>query len=520
MCLRSSGNGPEKDKGVPPRITIRQGYMEKKSILIVEDEAVSALDIKSTLINLGYHVAGVASTGEQAIEIVDAKVPDLILMDISLAGKFSGIDAAEKILSSHNIPIIYLTAYTEPEQAGQAKKTRPYGYIIKPFTEGELRTEIEISLYKFRLDLDFQQEHARLEEQVGERTRDLQRANDAHQESEQKFREFVYLLPEVVFECNLTGELLRVNDNSLRFFGYTRKDMDHGLNLFDHIVPEDRERVMQGIGRIAGGEMTTGSEYTGMKRDGTRFPLLVYTTRVIENNRCTGIRGILVDISKRKKTEHAMQQALEKLGLLNNITRHDILNKLTALNAFLTLAGENVTDNKTKEYLEQCTDIVTTINRHVEFMRDYQEIGIQSPVWHDPAVTIRQASESCSCMGIDIRISNSGWEIFTDPLFERVIYNLIENAIRHGEHVKTITFTLREEHDGLHLVYEDDGTGIPDEFREHLFEKDFGKNTGLGLFLAREILGITGISIRETGVFGQGARFEIVVPKDACRRSL
>lgn len=494
--------------------------MEKKSILIVEDETVAALDIKTILIDLGYQVAGIASTGEKAIEIVEAKVPDLILMDIHLAGKLSGIEAAEKILSAHCVPIIYITAYAEPELVGLAKKTRPYGYIIKPFTERGLRTEIEISLYKFGLDRDYQREHAQLEEGVQERTRDLEQVNEALRESEQKFHEFVDLLPEVIFECDLTGKLTLVNDNSLRFFEYTREDFNRGLNLFDHIIPEDREAVMQGIRKMAAGGVTAGNEYTGMKRDGTRFPLQVFTTQVMQDNRCTGIRGILVDITERKKNEHAMKQALEKLSLLNSITRHDILNKLTALTAFLSIIGEETTDPNVTGYVEQCTGVVATINRHVEFMRDYQEIGIQSPVWQDPSVTIPRVVETCYCPGITIRVPDPGWEIFTDPLFEKVVYNLIENAIRHGERVKNITFSIREEQDGLHMVYEDDGAGIPEEFRNNLFDKGVGRNTGLGLFLAREILSITDISIQETGVFGKGARFDMTVPKGAYRKSL
>jgi PAS domain S-box-containing protein len=391
--------------------------MAKKSVLIVEDETITALDIKAILINLGYRVADVASTGENAIGIVDAEEPDLILMDIRLAGKLSGIETAEKILATHNIPIIYLTAHSEAETVDLAKKTMPYGYIIKPFTERGLQTTIEIALYKSGLDMEYQREHAQLEERVEQRTRDLQQANEALRESEHKFREFVDLLPEVIFECDLTGKLTIVNDNSLRFFGYNREDLERGLNLFDHIVPEDRPRVMQGIGRIANGGTTAGPEYTGMKRDGTRFPLLVYSTRVIQNNRCTGIRGILIDISDQKKTEHAMQQAFKKLNMLNSITRHDILNKLTALNAFLDIASEEATNKKTFEYLTQCTEIVGTINKHVEFMRDYQEIGIKTPVWLDPAITIRQEAGVCRCLNMTIREADPGWEIFTDPLF-------------------------------------------------------------------------------------------------------
>jgi PAS domain S-box-containing protein len=493
--------------------------MGKKSILIVEDEIVSAMDMQSTLTNLGYHVAGVVASGEQAIAMVDEKEPDLILMDIRLGGKLSGIEAAEQILLTHNIPIIYLTAYSESELVAEAKKTRPYGYILKPYSDRGLQTDIEIALYKSVLDRDYQQEHAILEQRVRERTQDLERANDALRVSEQRFLQFINLLPEVVFECDLTGKLTLINDNSLRLFGYTREEMDQGLNLFDNIVPEDRERVRQDIGRIAGGGVTAGSEYTGVKRDGSRFPVMVYTTRVIENNRCTGIRGILVDITGRKKTEHAMKQALGKLNLLNNITRHDILNKLTALGAYLDLVDENVTDPETAGYIHQSAEIVATINKHVEFMRDYQEIGVHLPVWQDPAFTIRQVLESLYLKDVTVQIMDPGWEIFIDPLFEKVIYNLIDNAIRHGEHTTMITFSLSEAEDGLHLVCQDDGAGISEECKAQLFEKGFGKNTGLGLFLAREILGITNISLQETGVFGQGARFEMTVPKGNYRKS-
>lgn len=493
--------------------------MKQPSILIVEDEAVSALDIKTVLSEMGYRVTGIASKGEDAIRVVDADAPDLILMDIHLAGQLTGIEAAEKILASHAIPIIYLTAYSEPELVGKALATRPYGYIIKPFTERGLQTAIEIALHKAELDREYQREHARLEEWADQQTREIRQANEALHASEHKFREFISLLPEIVFECDLAGNLTLVNENSLRFFGYTKEDLARGLNLFDHIVPEDREPVMQGITRIAGGSETAGSEFTGLKRDGTRFALRVYTTRVIEGGRCTGIRGILVDISKQKNAENAMQQAIRKLGILNSITRHDILNKLSALESFLSLVSEEVTDEKTREYLDGCKVVTASIERHVQFMRDYQEIGIHAPVWQDPSSIIREVSVTSYCPDIAIRVPDPGWEIYADPLFEKVIYNLIENAVRHGGHITTIAFTIGENKDGLSVIYEDNGVGIPEKEKEYIFEKGFGKNTGLGLFLAREILGITGITIRETGVEGTGARFEIHVPDSAYRRA-
>ena len=105
-------------------------------------------------------------------------------------------------------------------------------------------------------------------------------------------------------------------------------------------------------------------------------------------------------------------------------------------------------------------------------------------------------------------------EIYADPLLGKVFYNLIDNALKYGGGKMTsIRITSRETNTGLCLLFEDDGAGIAVEDKKHLFERGFGKNTGLGLFLSREILSITGITIRETGEPGSGARFEMDVPK-------
>ncbi|MEN6395430.1 MAG: response regulator [Methanoregula sp.] len=493
--------------------------MGKKSILVVEDDPATAAGIQSALLDQGYLVPAVVNTGEQALLAIDAEGPDLILMDIHLAGGLSGIKTAEKIQKNHTVPVIYLSTNAETALVEQAKKTRPYGYIIKPVSSTVLRTEIEIALYKFGLDEEYQRERVRLEEGIKERTRDLEQANEALRESRQRFHDFIQLLPEVVFESDLSGHLTLVNENSYSFFGYTREDLPDGVNLFNHIIPEDRARVREGFGRITRGGPTSDSEYTGVKKDGTHISFLAYTSPVMHNNRPVGIRGILVDITGRKKTERAMQQALAKLNLLNSITRHDILNKLTALNIYISLAAEGVTNPKSAGYLGECTRIAAIISRQVEFMRDYQEMGVRSPVWQDPVVPVKAVLETCPLEGITVRPVEPGYEIFIDPLFERVIYNLIDNSLRHGRHVKMITFTLHETADGLMLVYEDDGIGVPEDYKDRIFEKGCGENTGLGLFLAREILGITGITIRETGVFGQGARFEMTVPGGAFRRT-
>ncbi|MFA6333895.1 MAG: ATP-binding protein, partial [Methanoregula sp.] len=129
-----------------------------------------------------------------------------------------------------------------------------------------------------------------------------------------------------------------------------------------------------------------------------------------------------------------------------------------------------------------------------------------------------QAAASLPMRDILVDVDRADLEIYADPLFEKVFYNLIDNALNYGGGAMTaIRITSRETGAGLVIACEDDGVGIPDEDKKHLFERGHGKNTGLGLFLSREILSITGITLAETGLTGKGARFEMVVPKDNYR---
>jgi two-component system, response regulator PdtaR len=126
--------------------------MEQAAIFIVEDEAIVANDIRETLKSLGYTVPGIAKSGELALEKVQEAKPDLILMDIHLAGQLDGVETAGKIHVLYNIPVIYLTAYADKVLLERAKVTEPYGYVIKPYDERELHSVIEMALYKHRIE--------------------------------------------------------------------------------------------------------------------------------------------------------------------------------------------------------------------------------------------------------------------------------------------------------------------------------------------------------------------------------
>lgn len=132
--------------------------MEKLNIYIVEDESIVAKDIQNNLIKLGYNVLGISNNGKDAISQINELTPDVILMDIMIKGDMTGIEVAEQIKKTNNIPVIFLTAYADESTLSKAKVTEPYGYILKPFKEIDLHSTIEMAVYKHQKDSALQKE--------------------------------------------------------------------------------------------------------------------------------------------------------------------------------------------------------------------------------------------------------------------------------------------------------------------------------------------------------------------------
>ncbi|OPY32857.1 MAG: sensory histidine kinase AtoS [Methanoregula sp. PtaU1.Bin006] len=240
----------------------------------------------------------------------------------------------------------------------------------------------------------------------------------------------------------------------------------------------------------------------------------------------TGVGGyggrlfMLRDVTERKKTRTAIERANRKLNLLSSITRHDMLNKLTALGGFLDMALVEKDPEIQRKYLVAMEKITRMFQTELEFTRDYQDLGIHEPVWQDVEKLVRAKAELLPAQGVRVEseIRPAGLEIFADLLLEKVFYNLIDNALRYGGEAMTeIRVSSRKENRELVIVFADNGMGIPAAEKSRIFTKGFGKNTGLGLFLSQEILSITGITITENGEPGKGARFVITVPEGMYR---
>jgi PAS domain S-box-containing protein len=225
-----------------------------------------------------------------------------------------------------------------------------------------------------------------------------------------------------------------------------------------------------------------------------------------------------VDISEQKRSEDAIKQMNRKLNLLSSITRHDIINQILILKGFLSLLKQSTGDASLLKYITKSEQAIHNIEHQIIFTRDYQDMGVKNPVWQNLRNTIITAKGAFNFEKISFETRVQDIEIFADPLFEKVFHNLIDNSIKYGgTDMKSIRISSHETDTGIEILYEYDGVGIETSEREKLFERGFGKHTGFGLFLSRDILSITGITIDEMGTQGTGVRFLIQVPKGGYR---
>ena len=228
---------------------------------------------------------------------------------------------------------------------------------------------------------------------------------------------------------------------------------------------------------------------------------------------------ILRDISSRKQEERALRVAKDKISLLSHLTQHDLNNLVTGLSGYLLLLEEDNTTPPASTYLKTAIGVVDKISRHLRFSSEFLNIGIYQPDWQPLRLLIARAINDLSHDGVEITTDVPPVEIYADPLTSKVFYNILENALRHGKNTTAISILARaQEHGGGIILIEDNGGGIPEQEKARIFEYGVGNHTGFGLAFARDILEVTGVSIRETGTPGRGARFEIHVPAVAWRQ--
>ncbi|MCE8422569.1 MAG: PAS domain S-box protein [Candidatus Methanoperedens sp.] len=256
--------------------------MTSLKILVVEDEAIVALDIKNRLEHLGYTIPAIASSGEEAIKKADETCPDLILMDIMLGEGMDGIEAAGHIHKRIDIPIIFLTAYADDETLSRAKITKPFGYILKPFEERELRSVIEIAIYNHNLEKELK-------------------------DMREKYRCIVETTNEGIWMIDQERKTTFVNQHLLDMLGYTANEI-MGRKMDEFLVARERDQHQNEMQKHQNEKAINYEGLIRRKDNRTIWCSISATPLFDDNDQFTGSFGMFTDITERKRAEEELSK--------------------------------------------------------------------------------------------------------------------------------------------------------------------------------------------------------------------
>lgn len=337
-------------------------------------------------------------------------------------------------------------------------------------------------------------------------------------ESEKKYRALVQYAPIGILATDNGGTVVDMNPLLMSILGADSEEEVKKINVLTY-PPMVRSGISVDFEHcLVSGEGGTFEHYYVNGKGKKLF--LRYRVRPLYSGKkkVSGVLAALEDFTEWKAMEEALKQANKKLSLLSSVTRHDIMNQLTILLGNLELMKHDRMDESMREFIEKEEVAAERIKNQIRFNKDYQDIGVHSPLWQNLSSTLNKALMTLNLGKIRLEEDLPDIEIYANPLLEKVFFNLFHNSIR-TESVRTIRLSARKEGKAWVLIYEDDGPGVDKDEKELIFEREYGKIAGYGLFVSREILSITDISIRETGEPGKGVRFEMMVPEHRYRNA-
>jgi DNA-binding response OmpR family regulator len=425
-------------------------------LLVVEDSRTQAEYLRHILENKGYRVV-LAANGHEALEQIRIDRPALVLSDIVMP-EMDGYELCRSIRADAAIaaiPVILVTQLFDPVDVIKGLEAGADNFIIKPFEPEHVYSRIHSVLQMLARPDPDSRSGTGIE---------VSFANSNHTITAGRVQILTILLSTYDLAVKKNAELIETHER---------------LNAVNEELQVTVEKL-----KLANDDLFR------------------------EN-------------AERRKVEDALEKANKKLELMASITRHDLLNQLMALHEYIELAlvTKNSEPEKAWNYIVTSDGIVNQMVNTVQFTGDYQKVGIKSATWQNVRTLVNNSLKhiSLGTVKLDSAIPPDV-NLYADPLIEKVFSNLIENAVRYGgRSITTIRFRYECNNDACTIICENDGTGIPADEKEKIFSYGFGKNTGLGLFLSREILTITGITIKETGDPKTGARFEITCPRATIR---
>ncbi|HET7839735.1 MAG TPA: response regulator, partial [Rectinemataceae bacterium] len=450
-------------------------------IAVVEDEYIVALDIRNFLERSGYSVVGVYASGDDLLANCEAIKPDLVLMDIKIRGSLDGVETARIVYERHRVPVVLLTAYADDETVARAKITHPFGYILKPFEERELRTAIEIALYRSSME---------------KRLR----------ESEERYRRLFTEGISGNFLADSSGRVTEANPAFMRLMGILPGEaLPHQESLFpERLAWESFREGLVGARRLELWELSL------VDRGGREVHVLANAVALFDTEgRFTGIQGELTDTTERRKLEERLLQAqkMEAIGRLAGGVAHDFNNILTAVLGYANLLTDEIGDSK--EARDDVEGIRNAAARAANLTRQLLAFSRRQPfapktfdlntLIQDAERLLRRLLTEEIALNLELT-AGPAW-ILADPVqIEQVLLNLAVNAkdsmpeggdITIGTRIEVLEAPKTVGSDTLApggyalIEVRDDGEGIPPEIRDKIFEPFFttkpkDRGTGLG----------------------------------------
>ena len=488
--------------------------MANAQVLVVEDEGIVAKDIQNTLKKLGYAVPAIASSGEEAIKKATETLPDLVLMDIVLEGYMDGVEAAEQIRDRFDIPVVYLTAYADNKTLQRAKITEPYGYILKPFSERELHTAIEIALYKHQMERKLR-------------------------DSEQWLATTLKSIGDAVIATDAGGFVTFMNPVAEALTGWNQEDAAGKplKKVFNIINEETGKQAEDPATRVFREGVVVGlANHTVLiAKDGTKYPIDDSGAPIRDDKgNIMGVVLVFRDITEKRNMEEALLKAdaLESLGILAGGIAHDFNNILMAIMGNITLAKMYAKPgDKIFERLKEAENASLRAKDLTQQLLTFSRGGapIKKTVFIskllEDTVAFVLSGSNVRC---EFSISGDLWPVEVDEgQISQVINNLIINAdhaMPRGGIIKvSAENTAVDVEQGLPLKegnyikisIEDQGIGIPEEHLQKIFDPYFTskqKGSGLGLATAYSIVKRHDGYVQVESELGVGTTFNIYLP--------
>lgn len=342
-------------------------------------------------------------------------------------------------------------------------------------------------------------------------------AEDELKETEAKYRELVHNSNDLIYRIDFDPEqrFTYVNPASVRMTGYTPEEhYADPLLGYKMVHPDDLHLLERMMGE---NRFDAPVQLRWIRKDGSVIWTEMHVAPTYgSDGRLIRVEGVARDVTERRLMESALKSANHKLKLLTSLTRHDISNQLMVMMGSLAMA---VQKGCPESCIGRAIDAGKRIDSIIAFTKDYEDLGVKEPRWHRLSDLVGGVFD-VHRYGVSFHKDfPDGLEIFADDLIGKVFMNLVMNSLIHGEHVTKIGCWVGNENGDLLIFISDDGIGIPAEDKRTIFERGFGKNSGQGLYLATEILDLTGMSMDEVGEPGKGAVFRIRVPHGSHRMS-